>query len=96
LDISLFPYDFLAVLSFRCGAAIEPLCSLLPVLFGLLYVEGLLAGSENSSRQTARLDDRACVYEPRPEKAGPSLSIGMSKDRETLRDIISAGRRDKS
>jgi hypothetical protein len=36
-------------------------------------------------------------YDPRAEKAGPTLLTGTSnKDRETMRDIISAGRRDKS
>ena len=71
--------------------------TLLPVVFGLLYVNGPLAGSESGSKQTALLDGRACDYDPRAEKAGPTLLTGTSnKDRETMRDIISAGRRDKS
>jgi len=71
--------------------------TLLPVVFGLLYVNGPLAASENGSRQTALLDGRACDYDPRAEKAGPTLLTGTSnKDRETMRDIISAGRRGKS
>jgi len=71
--------------------------TLLPVVFGLLYVNGPLAGSESGSKQTALLDNRACDYDPRAEKAGPTLLTGTSnKDRETMRDIISAGRRDKS
>jgi len=37
------------------------------------------------------------LRDPRAEKAGPTLLTGMSnRDRETMRDIISAGRRDKS
>jgi hypothetical protein len=69
----------------------------LPVVFGLLCVNGPLAASENGSRQTALLDGSACDYDPRAEKAGPTLLTGTSnKDRETMRDIISAGRRGTS
>jgi hypothetical protein len=102
----LFPILLLVVI--RRGAAIEPLrsgspCGVqklltdLPVVFGLLYVNGPLAASENGSRQTALQDGSACDYDPRAEQAGPTLLTGTSnKDRETMRDIISAGRRDTS
>jgi hypothetical protein len=61
----------------------------------LLSVNGPLAGSEKRSKQTALLDAREYVYDPPAEKAGPMLLTGTSnKDRETMRDIISAGRRD--
>src|SRR5229473_2253727 len=43
--------------------------TLLPVVFGLLYVNGPLAGSESGSKQTALLDGRACDYDPRAEKS---------------------------
>jgi hypothetical protein len=66
------------------------------VVFGLLYVNGPLAASENGSEQTALQDGSACDYDPRAEKARPTLLTGTSnKDRETMRDI-SAGRRDTS
>jgi hypothetical protein len=102
----LFPILLLVVI--RRGAAIEPLrsgspCGVqklltdLPVVFGLLYVNGPLAASENGSRQTALQDGSACDYDPRAEQAGPTLLTGTSnKDRETMRDIMSAGRRDTS
>jgi len=69
----------------------------LPVVVGLLYVDGPLAASENGSEQTALQDGSACDYDPRAETAGPTLLTGTSNnDRETMRDIISARRRDTS
>jgi hypothetical protein len=81
----------------RLLAQLQKLLTDLPVVFGLLHVSGPLAASENGSEQTALQDGRACDYDPRAEKAGPTLLTGTSnKGRETMRDIISAGRRDTS
>jgi hypothetical protein len=60
---------------------------LLPVVLGLLYFD---AGSENGSRQTPLLDDI------RAPKKRTWLTGTSNKDREMMRVIISAGRRDKS
>jgi hypothetical protein len=80
----------------RLLAQLQKLLTDLPVVFGLLYVNGPLAASESGSRQTAFQDGSACDYDPRTEKAGPTLLTGTSnKDREPMRDIVSAGRRGK-
>jgi hypothetical protein len=49
------------------------------------------------SKVNGSLARRARAYGPRAENAGPILLSGTSnKDREIMRDIINAGRRDKS
>jgi len=112
LDISLFPLIFLlsVVFVFRCGAAIDPLRSGSPAGATAETTEGpcspwflvccaltVLQPDQKMVRANGSLGRLSMWLDPHAEKTGPTLLTGTSnKDRGTMRDIINAGRRDKS